>query len=375
MSGGGGGGNTNTIQQADPWSGIQPSLSALYGNLTGAYNAGQLNPYQNTGQVAPWSPAMNAGYATAMGGANQASALTSQLAGGNFSNNVGGQVLSGIAQGNTAGDQSLGQMLNGNISQLAGGNFTSNPAASTLAQTANGNFLNANNPQVQGLLAAEAQPVTQQFTNSVMPGIMSAFASGGRLGSDANMNALQMASNSLGTTLNNLAQSTIGQNYMNERNNQLSAANQLLGTQTSAGNLLNTAATGLNYGQQQAGNSLANLQGSALSSLPTMSSAPMTAASTQQDYLQNILNSQIAQQNYVNQMPLMGLENLSGLLQNGMTLTGSTSSGTSNINSNPFGSAIGGAALGAGIGSIIPGVGTAIGAGLGGLGGLLSGIF
>jgi len=375
MSGGGGGGNTTTVQKADPWSGIQPALSALYGNLTTAYNNGQLNPYQNTGQVAPWSGAMNQGYATALSGANQANALTSQLAGGNFSNNIGGQTLSGISQGTSQGDQSLAGMLNGNISQLANGNFSGNSAANALSQTANGNFLNANNPQVQGLLAAEAQPVTQQFTNSVMPGIMSAFASGGRLGSDANMNSLQMASNSLGTTLNNLAQSTIGQNYMNERNNQLSAANQLLGAQSNAGNLLNTAASGLNYGQQQAGNSLANLQGSALSNLPSMSSAGMNVAGTQQNYLQNILNSQIAQQNYNNQMPLMGLENLSGLLQNGMTLTGSTSSGTSNINSNPFGSALGGAGMGAAIGSAIPGIGTGIGAGIGGLGGLLAGLF
>lgn len=333
MSGGGSQGSTTT--QAQPWSGIQPSLSALYGNLAGAYSAGQLSPNQNTGQVAPWSGPMSGAFNTATNTNNTATNLATNLATGNFagSGNVGAQALNNFATGN----------------------FSSNPGTSTLANFASGAMTNPNNPSVQALFNAQAQPVTQQFTQAVLPGILSTFAGNGRLGSNANMNSIGLATNSLGTTLNNLAGQTVGQNYEQQVQNQLSAANSL-------GMLGGQAAT-----------SLSNLQGSALSALPGMGSSNLNTANVYQSYLQNILNSQINQSNYNANQPLIGLQNLSGLLQNGMALTGSSGTSQQQQQANPFGTALGGAATGAAIGSAIPGVGTAIGAGVGGLAGLLGG--
>jgi len=322
----GGGGTTQT--KADPWVGVQPSLTALYSNLNTAYSNGQLSPNQNTGQVASWTPQMAGAFNGATSADANALGLTSALASGNIagSGNIGAQTLSNFARGNFAG----------------------NAGTNALAGIAAGQYLDPNNPAMKQLYQAEAQPVTQNFTQAVMPSLLSTFAGNGRLGSGANMNAINLASSGLGQTLNNLS----GQIYGQQVQNQLAAANQL-------GQLSNSSA-----------NMLSNLQGSALSALPGMGMQGMQTAGTYQDYLQNILNSNIAQQNYNANQPMIGLQNLSGLLQNGMSLNGSSS--TTSQNKNTFGSALGGAATGAAMGSMVmPGIGTAVGGALGLLGGLL----
>lgn len=459
MSGGGG---STTTQKADPWSGIQPSLTSLYGNLSGAYQSGQLAPNQNTGQVAQNGNLDQAlasiyqsgiyGQSAGTGAINNAVDRTTALAGGDFSNLQGAGTLQGfangnwgidpvtgtlsnVAQGNTAGagaydtlnkygqGQFGGTAQGDALTRMAGGNFTGSTAGNQLTnmskgqfsgtgldqlvKTSNGAYTDPNNTAVQGLFNAQAQPLTQQFQQSTLPGLLSAYSAAGRYGSGANDSAINSASSALGQTLSNLSQSTIGQNYVNERSNQQNAAGQLAGYQTGAANTLlgaqGNAANGLLGAQVgAAGNmagiqsqlgqylsslrgtsagTLAGIQGSAISALPGMASQQssdqwtalsnaLSAAQGQQQIQQGTLNAGIAQGNYNANQPFMGLQNLSGLLQNGMALNGQTSStsGGSSTLQRVGGGALSGAMAGT---AVMPGIGTAIGAIGGGLLGVL----
>jgi len=325
MSGGGG---STTVQKADPWSGIQPSLTALYGNLNSAYANGQLSPNQNTGQVLPWNQDMLNAWGQNVSTNNDALAMARGIASGNFTDTgqIGAQTLSNFSQGN----------------------FGGNAGTAQLANTASGAYLDPNNPAIKGLYEAQAQPVTQSFTQSTLPALLSTYAANGRMGSGANDTAINAASTALAQQLNNLSQSTIGQNYTNERANQMAASNQLA-----------------SLGQSSAG-LLSNIQGSALSAEPGFANNSLTGESQYQNYLQSMLNSNIAQSNFNNTQPLTAIQNLAGLLQNGMALSGSTSQ-TSNA-SNPLSSILGGGLLGGTIGAGTS-IGSGWGAGIGALGG------
>lgn len=96
-------------------------------------------------------------------------------------------------------------------------------ASRMIGDTVNGAYLNSN-PYVDKMFNSAADSVGQQFRNNTMPGLNGAFSKGGRLGSTAYANAANSAANSYGTTLNNLATNIYGQNYANERNNQMQAA-------------------------------------------------------------------------------------------------------------------------------------------------------
>lgn len=362
MGGGSGGGTQTTVQKADPWIGVQPALSQLYGSLTGAYNAGQLSPQQSAGTQVPWTGYQQLAFDNAYQGNQDATAYTKALASGNFGFSPGAGALLNIANGS---------LNNSQLGNIAAGNFGTNVATAQLAKTANGAYLDPNNPAIQGLLAAQSQPVVKNFQNATLPGLLSAYSAAGRYGSGANDAAIGAASDSLGQTLSNLAQTTIGQNYANERSNQVNAANQLAGLLSGSSQFLDTA-------RSNAANSIANIQGSAISALPGVSSGNLNVANILQQYLQRGQDLSTAQQNLNASMPLTALQNLAGLLTNGMALTGQSSTGTSLPNSGGFGGALrgglGGAATGAALGSIVPGIGTGIGALGGGVLGLLGGL-
>lgn len=388
MSGGGQSGNTST--QAIPWAGIQPSLTSFYQNANNAWNQGNIAPWQNTGQVQPWTQDQANAYNQAISGGNNAAALSTNLANGNLagSGNIGAISLAGDTRGQFAGN--TGNILQGlaagnggsqastTLNNLAAGNFGNSPALSGLLATAQGQGIDPNNPQLQGEINAASQPLVQNFQQAVLPGLLSTFSQAGRLGSGANMQAINQASTALGQQLSNLSGTLTGQNYQQGLQNQLAAqqglaglqsgaANTLLGGQLQAGGTLGSLAA-------QSGSNLAALQGNALSALPGMTSSNIGTSSIYNSYLQNLLNSQINQQNFNNTLPLQALQNMTGLLNPGLTLNGSSTRSSSSPSVSPFGTALGGAATGAAIGSALPGVGTAIGAGVGGVAGLLGGL-
>jgi hypothetical protein len=405
MSGNSGGGTTTT--KSEPWYGVQPGLNLLYGNAANAYSSGQLAPNINTGQTAPLSAQFSDAFNAATTGNNTAAYLTDQLARGNNTvspgaytlqniaggNDAASQALQGIANGSNPATQTLQSIINGGfvsngagqqLNALASGNFGANPAAAQLLKTANGDYLDPNNPAIQGLFNAQAQPITKQFQTATLPGLLSAYSAAGRYGSGANDTAIGAASDSLAQNLNNLSQQTIGQNYINERSNQQNAANTLLGASSNAGQYLggllsgaasslgglqSGAASALGSLQSGAANQLAALQGNAISALPGVLQTNLTNAGTLQDYIQGSLDKQIAQQNYIAGMPLLSLQNLSGLL-GGVNIGGTTTQTGAN-NSSGFRNALGGALAGGSTGAAFGPWGAGIGAGIGLLGGLL----
>jgi len=412
----GGGGSTNTIQSATPWGGEQPALSDLYNQIIWQNSQGGLAPGNyNTGQVAPLNgQQMEALNSMNWGGnweSQNANQLTYQLANGHFGWSPGAQSLqdisngqgaaapsAAIANGNFSNAPGMAQLLalsQGNLggaagatlNNLASGNF-SGAGLGTLENYANGNMLNGANNAAQQLYSAESQPIMNQFNTSTLPQLLSSFSAAGRLGSGANALQLNNATQGLGTSLGNLAQSTIGSNYEQQIQNQLTAANQLSGYQSGAaqalGSLQGGAAQSLANNQTSvlnnllgiqgsAANNLANLQGSAISNLNNMGltqvANQLAAGNQLQAQSQGQLNANIAQQNYWNLQPYQELLNYAGLMS-GLPASGMGT--TSTTQSNPLASLMGLGLTGGSLysmlggGSLLGGLGgagTAIGAG------------
>ena len=434
MSGSGGG--TNTIQSATPWSGEQPALANLYNQIMGYYPQGAFAPNgYNTGQVIGLNNQQQSALNSMNGGGNQdtwvSNYFTTQLANGNWSQEPGAQGLSDIAngtgvaspasaiangnfsnapglgalqamaQGNFSGS-GAGNLTNlaggnftgagfGNLANLANGNFSGASPLSTLENYANGSMLGSANNAAQQLYSAESQPIMNQFNTSTLPQLLSAFSSAGRLGSGANALQLNNATQGLGTSLGNLAQSTMGTNYEQQIQNQLTAANQLGGLQSSAagtlaglqsgaaqslGSLQSGAAQSLANNQTSvlnnllgiqgsANNNLANLQGSALSNLNNMGwnqiAQQLSAGNQIQAQQQAQTNAAIAQSNYGLMQPYTSLANYAGLLS-GLPASGMGT--TSTTQSNPLASLMGLGLTGGSLYSMLGGGGL-----LGGLGG------
>jgi hypothetical protein len=95
-----------------------------------------------------------------------------------------------------------------------------------LSNTAAGQFLNAN-PYQQQMIAAAMRPLTQQFSEAVLPGISSLYSRSGRLGSGAMERALGTATEAYGRSLGDITSNIAGQQYQQERGLQQQAALQL----------------------------------------------------------------------------------------------------------------------------------------------------
>lgn len=95
-----------------------------------------------------------------------------------------------------------------------------------LSQTAAGGFLQGN-PYQQAMMEAATRPITQQFSQSVLPGISSLYSRSGRLGSGAMERALGTASEQYGRALGDITANIAGTQYQQERGLQQQAALQL----------------------------------------------------------------------------------------------------------------------------------------------------
>ena len=201
MGGKSGGGDTTT--KTEPWSGQQPYLTAGFQQAQNLLNSGGPEYYPNA-TYTPFSPqtqmALNLGENRALFGSE-----FDQPAG-----NVAMQAMQGNSPYTQAGLQSLwGGSLG--MQQLAG--------------TANGQYLNAN-PYLDNMFGAAARATNTQYNNQVMPGVNATFGSGGRTGSNAHQTALDMANQNYNNSMSDMAANIYGNNYANERTNQLNAANQ-----------------------------------------------------------------------------------------------------------------------------------------------------
>lgn len=202
------------------------------------------------------------------------------------------------------------------------------------------------NPALQAATEAAIRPITQNFTQSVLPNIR-----GGAVGSGT-----------YGSSRQGIAEGLASQSYM-----------------------------------QQVGDTSASLQNEAYKSgldafTKALYAAPQTAqlsllpaqiqeavGSQQQQLSQAQLSETI--QKYINEqlIPFSAAQDVASLAfgigggSSTTTATGSAAGGSSSPFASGLGGAAGGAALGGTIGSAIPGIGTGIGAGVGALAGLLFG--
>jgi hypothetical protein len=91
-----------------------------------------------------------------------------------------------------------------------------------VGQTAAGGFLNAN-PYQQAMMEAATRPLTQQFSQAVLPGISSLYSRSGRLGSGAMERALGTATEAFGRSLGDITANIAGSQYQQERGLQQQA--------------------------------------------------------------------------------------------------------------------------------------------------------
>lgn len=251
--------STNTVNTG-PWSAQQPYLENAFADAQANYGTAQNNQYYTGQTVAPLNSAQN-------------NALGSTI---------------GTASTPNAGVAAAGQ---------------------NLTDTLNGNYLNpSSNPYLQGTYNAAAQGVTNQYQTATAPQTAGAMEAAGRYGSGAYQNQVQQNQLNLGTSLNNLAQNIYGQNYTNERQNQIADTGQ---------------AAGVNSAQYIN---------------PT---AALTAGNQQQQQQQNVDQSNLTAYQFNQQQPTTALNNYIGQIQGNYGTNGTTTTQTPYY-SNPTASALGG---------------------------------
>ena len=91
-----------------------------------------------------------------------------------------------------------------------------------VGQTAAGGFLNAN-PYQQAMMEAATRPLTQQFSQEILPGISSLYSKSGRLGSGSMERALGTATEGFGRALGDVTSNLAGSQYQQERARQQQA--------------------------------------------------------------------------------------------------------------------------------------------------------
>lgn len=329
MSKGGGGGSTQTVQKADPWVGLQPGLNALYSNAVKQFDQGA--PQYYPGQT---------------------------YAGSN--DNIDQAMYAG-AQRAHAGSPLVNMGKDRNAATIAGDYLNSYDPR--LANVADGGFLNQQNPQLAAMYKSATDPMVEQFKNATMPGLASQFSMAGRMGSNSHQQAAEGASDSLARGLGSASAQIYGTNFENERGRQMQAMQGLSSNRNFERGM-----------QQQAIGMAPQLAASDYNDLDKL----MGIGQFQQGLQQQGINDERARFDYGQQRPGMALQQLNQILQGGMSLNGSTSTGREQQSRNPFASALGGAATFNALGSMLPG--SAAGGFLGGpmgmlAGGLLGGLF
>lgn len=243
----GGSQSTNTVQNADPWSGAQPYLKDVMSQAQGLFRQG--SQYAPFSTVTPYSPVTQ-----------QALGLTQQRA-------LNGSPVSSAA--------------NSAVTDILGGSaFNGNPANSTLLNIANGSTLNSN-PYIDQNFNAAARGVADNV-NAV-------FGGAGRGGSGTNQDFL-------GKNLSDLAANMYGQNFTNQQQAQQQALSQLSQNYTT--------------GQQQElqGAALSpSLAGQDYTDLQNLLSVGGAYDSQAQQYTQDALN----RWNFTQQQPWQNLANYS----------------------------------------------------------------
>jgi hypothetical protein len=214
-----------------------PALSPLgdfsSGARTGSNPAyGLLAPVASGGALA-LNPVYQAAGGVAGGGAladNPVYGLVGpEAAGATVGTNIANPMIGGLGQG-----QGLAQNPTyGAVMPAAyGADIGTNIGYGLLGDTATGQYLNSN-PYLDDQYDAMVRSMTRNYTNAVAPGIDSRAAGVGRMGSNSWQGLQGQAQSELGTALGDAGVNLYGQNYAQERQNQLNASQSLSGIQSS----------------------------------------------------------------------------------------------------------------------------------------------
>jgi hypothetical protein len=104
------------------------------------------------------------------------------------------------------------------------GNPLMGQAQGEVGKILSGDYLDPNNnPGFQGALSAAIRPITQAFSNEVMPGIDSMFSGAGRTASGMHGQAYSNASENLGRSIGDVSSNMAFNNYGMERGNMMNA--------------------------------------------------------------------------------------------------------------------------------------------------------
>lgn len=418
--GGGGGGSTTTVQKADPWVGLQPALSQLYGSAQDWYRSGGPKFYPGNTLADSNNPielALEGGQNLAQGGPspfmrNAANSLDRTANGRSMWENPASATMSAFGQGGYVGANpaQMGSAYlsgpNSVFGQFASGqNMGTNPAQDYFKQATGGMYLGEQNPYLRGMVESASRPIVDQFQNAIAPALASQFAAAGRTGSGAHSNAFGQATGQLGRALGDVSTNIYGSAYEAERGRQQGAANtlaqigmsdraqQLQGGQgqlAALGQLSNInqndramqlrGAEGLQsaYGAERA------LQQQAALAAPQFESMKyndldklLGIGEYRRGQQQERIDADRTRWDYNQQLPLQNLQALNQILQGGSVYAGSTATSNQQQRRNPFAGAIGGAAMSNALGGMFGGnIGGILGGPMGLLGGaLLGGLF
>lgn len=172
-------------------------------------------------------------------------------------------------------------------------------------QTAKGDFLRPDsNPFIQGVANAAIKPVTQTFSNTVLPGIKDASIAGGAYGGARQDLQENAASDALTKQIGDITSNIFYQNYANERQNQVNAPQML-----------------------EAGYNLTNARGQQMMSL----------ADLQRQMQQRVLDNQLQQYQGRQAAPWYGLGEMGNILtQGGFNQASGTSTKDNPAYEDPF---------------------------------------
>lgn len=362
------GGGTKNVTNTDPWSGQQPYLTDIFQQAQNQFQGGGPQYYPNAGYV-PFAPQTQQGLAQTE---QRAQGAPWEQALGQYATNSLNQGQFNLAPAGYGSDQLIGGIGAGQGALAQGANpFLQGVGQNQQAQTASGQYLNSN-PYLDQMFNAAANPLVNQFQNTVIPGINAGFGGAGRTGSEAQFGALQDATQGFGNSLADLSANIYGGNYAQERQNQLGAANSLTSNALNAGGALQQGGVagigglgGLygNISQDQARAGTLSPQASQFdwNNIDRL----LGVGSAVQGQSQNILNDAMARYNFGQLAPGNALQQYAGLI-NGQ-YGGQQQQTIGQPGSNPYAGTAGGALAGYGIGS-------QIGQGYGGYGALLGGL-
>lgn len=229
------GGDTQT-QTSEPWSKQKPYLEGGFQQAADLYNLGPQLPALSNNTTDAWNMIQNraktgselatlgnTALRVQVGNGAGTEALTNFAQGKNAGGNPGAATYAGL-QGRNFGTDAIA----GKLDSFAGNATGSNPAINMLAGSAGGGYLNAN-PYLDNQYNAASNALTRSFRDATMPGIQGGFARAGRFGSGMQVAQEEAAQRALGESLGDLGANMYGQNYAQERQNQLAAQNSIGG--------------------------------------------------------------------------------------------------------------------------------------------------